>query len=230
LSGSSSISLSERFRLIPAKRVSRNSNAMLREPRNFLYDDYMDTGMRSAQDDLGIGSSTSRTARSRAMDLELDDYVSRRQTGGYSRHEGPAYGSPSAPQVRRMASALGLPPGRSQASYDDLDYGIPRARSQRVTYRDAPRARIVRRVVEARRLVAQGGSGLPGSGSGIVGGSGTSGLPSFGLQTGLPSFHNNAVSQTQPLSPLLDEKQQYGGGMGLDRRKPWWKKIFCCIR
>jgi len=123
---------------------------MLREPRNFLYDDYMDTGMRSAQDDLGIGSSTSRTARSRAMDLELDDYVSRRPTGGYSRHEGPAYGSPSAPQVRRMASALGLPPGRSQASYDDLDYGIPRARSQRVTYRDAPRARIVRRVVDDR--------------------------------------------------------------------------------
>jgi hypothetical protein len=49
-----------------------------------------------------------------------------------------------------MASALGLPPGRSQASYDDLDYGIPRARSQRVTYRDAPRARIVRRVVDDR--------------------------------------------------------------------------------
>lgn len=95
---------------------------------------------------------------------------------------------------------------------------------------------IVRRVVEARKL-ARGGQSqtmLPLQ-------SHTQSQTQSGFL--LPPFHNNAVSQTQPLTPLAEK-----GGAGfyeertaLDRRKAnapgsrekvknWFKKLGTCFR
>jgi hypothetical protein len=46
----------------------------------------------------------------------------------------------------------------------------------------------------------------------------------------LPSFTNNAVSQTLPLSPLLQEKRLGFDEAPLDRRKRRWRRWLCWWR
>lgn len=140
----------------------------MREPRSFLYDDYMDDEVAErpsygrsdlhGRSEFGMGSSGLRGGNSRSrggVDFDLDDYSSiRRPAEGLRRREDPLgdFGSPigTNPQSRRFANAMGIPPSRSQRTYDDLDYApVPRGRLQQIVYRDAPaRARqVVRRVV-----------------------------------------------------------------------------------
>ena len=102
-----------------------------------------------------------------------------------------------------------------------------------------PVAVIVRRVVEARKL-AQGGQGPPSSPLQSHSQSqGTSQAQSSSL---LPPFHNNAVSQTQPLTPLaeksgdgfydqtaLDRRKLNEGGTG-GKIKNWFKRLGTCFR
>jgi len=172
ISGSSTISLSERFRqLKQAPKSSNNHRMSMREPRSFLYDDYMEDDLNErpsygrsdlhARNEFGIGSSGIRggNSRSRGVDFGLDDYSNiRRPTGGIRRRDDTLgdFGSPvgTGPQARRFASAMGIPSSRSQHTYDDLDYEpVPRGRLQQLVYRDAPpRAhQVVRRVVSGGR-------------------------------------------------------------------------------
>jgi len=94
-------------------------------------------------------------------------------------------------------------------------------------------ALIVRRVVEARKLAIQGGTSnmLPTQSH-----SPSKTSPQAGSSSLMPPFHNNAVSQTQPLTPLAEKDGFYDDQEGLDRRKGigakfkvWWKKLFSCF-
>ena len=87
---------------------------------------------------------------------------------------------------------------------------------------------IVRRVVEARN---QQSHGLANSHSANAA---TTSSPSPQTRHLMPPFHNNAVSQTAPLSPILAEKRFNDEMMmDLDRRKggkvkAWFKKVLTC--
>jgi len=174
LNSASSISLSDRFRQL--KQVPKSSGHKMngiRESRNFLYDDYMDTelvdsrgdygrsdlqGGRSADYGLGAGAGLRGGAslRRRDLDVGLDEYAAalHRKPDGILRHRDSMdnFGGSSTGHARRFADAMGIPSStRTQPVYDDLDYAPP-ARS-RVIYRDAPRSRqqVVRRVVGGGR-------------------------------------------------------------------------------
>jgi hypothetical protein len=99
---------------------------------------------------------------------------------------------------------------------------------------------IVRRVVEARKL-AQGGQD-PLS-SPLQSHSQSQSPPQGQTASFPPAFHNNAVSQTQPLTPLAEKSAGglYDDQTALDRRKPntggagakiknWFKKLGTCFR
>jgi hypothetical protein len=99
---------------------------------------------------------------------------------------------------------------------------------------------IVRRVVEARKLAQGGQDSLS---SPLQSQSQSQSIPQGQPTSLVAAFHNNAVSQTQPLTPLAEKS---GGGFyddqtALDRRKPneggawakimdWFKKLGTCFR
>jgi len=135
----------------------------IREPRNFLYDDYMDNDMGGrgsssyCRSDFGIGSS-SRGLSVRGLDVGLDDYSRGRRPatdGLLRRHREELLDdfSGSQGQARRFADAMNIAPTRAQRVYDDLEYDapLPRGRLQQLVYREAPRRRpVIRQVVGGR--------------------------------------------------------------------------------
>ena len=124
---------------------------------------------------------------------------------------------------RQVSSKEGLDWARSRGS------GFMETSAREMVNIEETFALIVRRIVEARKQTAKGGRARlspldPRSQN-------TSQNPSP-QRSLVPPFENNAISQTQPLSPLR-EKQ----GFDLDRRKgtgekikDWFGRLFTCGR
>ncbi|CAD5208670.1 unnamed protein product [Bursaphelenchus xylophilus] len=135
LVGSTTQKLSDRFQSLSAPRFT--DRTAMDGPRNFLYDDYMDSDLygQGAVDNFGAGGradSFRRRANARsAIDMPLDSYTStsRRPIPSRSRF---ADDFPTRQPVhaRRMATALGIPARRQALDYDD--YPAPRRGVRRV--------------------------------------------------------------------------------------------------
>ena len=81
-------------------------------------------------------------------------------------------------------------------------------------------ALIVRRTVEARKFISQGGAD-PQAPPPVPAKGGAGGATARGH-----SRNQTSVSQTAPLSPLRDKFDTGSSDAGQTRR-PWWKKMFC---